>query len=60
VPATAAARLVERKILLPAVSVVRLQYGVYGWAAFFLVVAILNLAVGCWDLTIGRSESART
>ena len=35
-----------------------LSYGVYGWAAFFLVLAALNLAGGCWYLTIARSASA--
>jgi hypothetical protein len=37
-----------------------LAYGVYGWAAFFLVVAALSFAAGCWYLTIDRSRSART
>jgi hypothetical protein len=37
-----------------------LSYGVYGWAAFFLVIAALNLAGGYWELTIARSQSART
>jgi hypothetical protein len=37
-----------------------LSYGVYGWAAFFLVIAALNLAGGYWELTIARSASART
>ena len=37
-----------------------LSYGVYGWAAFFLVVAALNLAGGSWYLTIDHSRSART
>jgi hypothetical protein len=37
-----------------------LAYGVYGWAAFFLVVAALSLAAGIWYLTIDRSRSART
>jgi hypothetical protein len=37
-----------------------LSYGVYGWAAFFLVLAALNLAGGRWYLTIARSASART
>jgi len=37
-----------------------LAYGVYGWAAFCLVVAALSLAAGCWYLTIDRSRSART
>jgi hypothetical protein len=43
-----------------AASVICLSYGVYGWAAFFLVVAALNLAGGSWYLTIDRSASART
>jgi tetratricopeptide (TPR) repeat protein len=37
-----------------------LSYSVYGWAAFFLVIAALNLAGGYWYLTIDRSASART
>jgi hypothetical protein len=36
-----------------------LSYGVYGWAAFFLVIGALNLAGGSWYLTIDRSRSAR-
>ena len=36
-----------------------LSYGVYGWAAFFLVIGALNLAGGYWYLTITRSASAR-
>jgi hypothetical protein len=36
-----------------------LSYGVYGWAAFFLIIAALNLAGGSWYLTIARSASAR-
>jgi hypothetical protein len=35
-----------------------LSYGVYTWAAFFLVIAALNLAGGSWYLRIARSESA--
>ena len=38
-----------------AAGVVCLSYGVYGWAAFFLVVAALNLAGGSWYLRIARS-----
>ena len=41
-------------------GVICLSYGVYGWAAFFLVIAALNLAGGYWELTINRSASART
>jgi hypothetical protein len=39
-------------------GVVCLAYGVYGWAAFFLVLAGLNLAGGYWYLSIDRSVSA--
>ena len=41
-----------------AAAVVCLSYRVYGWAAFFLVLAAPNLAGGCWYLTIDRSASA--
>ena len=40
-------------------GIVCLSYGVYGWAAFFLVIAALNLGGGYWYLTIDRSASAR-
>jgi hypothetical protein len=43
-----------------AAGVVCLSYGVYAWAAFFLVVGALNLAGGSWYITIARSASART
>jgi hypothetical protein len=43
-----------------AAGVVCLSYGVYGWAAFFLVLAALNLAGGYWYITTARSASART
>ena len=43
-----------------AAGVVCLSYGVYGWAAFFLVLAALNLAGGSWYMTIDRSASARS
>ena len=42
-----------------AAGVICLAYGVYGWAAFFLVLAALNLAGGSWYLTIARSAPAR-
>ena len=42
-----------------AAGVICLGYGVYGWAAFFLVLAALNLAGGYWYITIDRSASAR-
>ena len=43
-----------------AAGVVCLAYGVYGWAAFFLVLGALDLAGGYWYLTIDRSRSARS
>ena len=33
--------------------------GVYGWAAFFLAIAALNLGGGYWYLTLTRSAPAR-
>ena len=41
-------------------GVVCLSYGVYRWAAFFLVLGALNLAGGSWYLTIDRAASAPT
>jgi signal transduction histidine kinase len=29
-----------------------LSYGLYGWTALFLVPAALNIAFGCWEITI--------
>jgi hypothetical protein len=43
-----------------AAGVICLSYGVYGWAAFFLVLGALNLAGGYWYLTIVRSAPAPT
>jgi hypothetical protein len=43
-----------------AAGLICLAYNVYGWAAFFLVLAALNLAGGYWFVTIARSRSART
>ena len=43
-----------------AAGLICVSYGVYGWAAFFLVLAALNLAGGSWFLSIARSASART
>jgi hypothetical protein len=34
-----------------------LGYRVYGWAAFFLVIAGLNVGGGAWYLRIARSRS---
>jgi hypothetical protein len=38
-----------------AAGVTCLAYAAYGWAAFFLVVGALSLAVGYWYVTIARS-----
>jgi hypothetical protein len=43
-----------------AAGLICLSYGVYGWAAFFLVIGALNLGGASWYLTIARSASART
>jgi hypothetical protein len=53
------ARLVGGSVQVAA-GVVCLSYGVYGWAAFFLVLAAANIAGGYWYVTIARSASART
>jgi hypothetical protein len=37
-----------------------LSYGVYGWAAFFLVIAVLNLGGGYWELNLARSANPGT
>jgi len=42
-----------------AAGVICLAYGVYGWAAFFLVIAALNFAGGYWYLSVARSAPAR-
>jgi hypothetical protein len=39
-------------------GVICLSYGVYGWAAFFGVIAGLNLAGGSWYIRIDRSATA--
>jgi hypothetical protein len=41
-----------------AAGIICLSYGVYGWAAFFLVIAALNIAGGSWYLSIARSAPA--
>jgi hypothetical protein len=43
-----------------AAGVVCLSYSAYGWAVFFLVIGALNLAGGCWYLSIARSQSDQT
>jgi hypothetical protein len=40
-----------------AAGLICLSYGVYGWAAFFLGIAALNLAGGSWYLRIDRSAA---
>jgi hypothetical protein len=47
-------------IVAAAPGLICLSYGVYGWAAFFLVLAALNLAGGYWYLAIARSAPSRT
>jgi hypothetical protein len=46
-------------IVAAAAGILCLSYAGYGWAAFFLVIAALNLAAGYWELTIARSPSSR-
>ena len=43
-----------------AAGLICLSYGVYGWAAFFLVIAALNLAGGSWFVTIANPAPAHT
>ena len=40
-------------------GIICLAYGVWGWAAFFLVIAALNFGGGAWYLSIVRSTTAR-
>jgi hypothetical protein len=47
------------RIVAGAAGLVCLSYGVYGWAALFLVIGALNLAGGYWYLTIARSAPLR-
>jgi len=41
-------------IVAAGLGFVCLSYAAYGWAAFFLVVAALDLPAGFWELTIAR------
>jgi hypothetical protein len=43
-----------------AAALICLSYGVSGWAAVFAVIAALNLAGGCWYLSVANSRRART
>jgi hypothetical protein len=47
-------------IIAAAAGIICLSYGVYPWAAFFLVIGALNLAGGCWYISIVRSAGTRT
>ncbi len=40
-------------------GVVCLSYAAYGWAGFFLVIAVLDLAGGCWYISVARSAPPR-
>lgn len=40
-------------------GVICLSFAVYGWAAFFVVIGVLNLAWGYWYTTITRSSPSR-
>jgi hypothetical protein len=40
-------------------GVLLLSYQAYGWAALFLVLAVLNLAGGCWYMSMARSVPPR-
>ena len=53
-----AARIVGGTVATAA-GIICLAYGVWGWAAFFLVIGALNFAGGSWYLSIARSRSAR-
>jgi len=46
-------------IVATAAGIVCLWYTAYGWAAFFLIVAVLDLAAAWWELTIARSNEYR-
>jgi hypothetical protein len=47
-------------VVAAAAGVVCLAYEAYGWAAFFLVIAALNLVAGYRELTLARARSPRT
>lgn len=46
-------------VVAAAAGIVCLSYAAHGWAAFFLVVGVLNLAGGYWEITIARSVPPR-
>jgi hypothetical protein len=45
-------------VVAAAAGVVCLLFAAYAWAAFFLVIAALNLAAGYWELTVVRTPSS--
>jgi len=40
-------------------GIICLSYSAYGWAAFFLVIGVLDVAGGYWFLTVARSDAYR-
>jgi hypothetical protein len=44
-------------VLAAAAGFVCLANVAYGWAAFFLIVAALNLSAGYWELALARSRN---
>jgi hypothetical protein len=46
-------------IIQATAGLICLSFGVYGWAAFFLAIAALNLAGGAFYLTLDRSAPAQ-
>jgi hypothetical protein len=44
-------------VVAAAAGIVCLSYEAYGWAAFFLLIAALDLAAGYWELTLAHSQS---
>ena len=46
-------------IVAAAAGIACLSYAAYGWAAFFFVVAALDLPAGWWELAIAHSRSYR-
>lgn len=46
-------------IVAAVAGLICLSYAVYGWGAFFLVLAALNLAGRCWYYAIVRSQASR-
>jgi len=46
-------------VVAAAAGIVCLPYEAYGWATFFVVIAALDLVVGCWELALARARSSR-